>query len=164
MSSNKHNWFCSELFKMSPGLESAQCRTRYKAGRVGMFLSRKKEGRAAGIKRKKRWHGWKELEGKDICRLLTAAAVAEHPLPRRLRRANRDSCKLFTLGPCCGRLPCRASLPGVPGPRRALVGCQREDWRVESGPFSRRTRSCSVKLWWKNSRLKKTEREMPVCV
>lgn len=110
-------------------------------------LEWKKEGRAAGIKRKKRWHGWEELEGKDICRLLTAAAVAEHPLPRRLRRANRDSYKLFTLGLCCGRLPCRASLPGVGGPRRALGGCQREDWRVESGPFSRQTRSCSVKLW-----------------
>lgn len=54
MSSNKHNWFCLELFKMSPGLESAQCPTRYKAGRVGMFLSRKKEGRAAGIRREKK--------------------------------------------------------------------------------------------------------------
>lgn len=93
-----------------------------------MFLSRKKEGRAAGIKiKKKRWHGWKELEGKDICRLLTAAAVAEHPLPPRLRCANRDLYKLFILGPCCGRLPCRASLPRVPSPQRALVGCQRED-------------------------------------
>lgn len=33
----------------------------------------------------------------------------------RLHHANRDSHKLFTLGPYCGHFPCRASLHGTSG-------------------------------------------------
>lgn len=58
---------------------------------------------------------------------------------RRLHHANRDSYKLFTLGPHCGHFPCGASLHGTPGSWRARVGCQKEDWRLEVALFSKHT-------------------------
>lgn len=66
---------------------------------------------------------------------------------RRLHHANRDSYKLFTLGPHCGHFPCGASLHGTPGSRRDRVGCQREDWRLEVALFSKHTGWCTLSLW-----------------
>ncbi len=91
----------------------------------------KKDGRR-GVR--KRWQEWKQLEGEDICCLLTTAAT-EHLQPRRLHSANRDSYKLFTPGPHCGHFPCGASLHGAPGSWRAWAGCQRQNWRLEMALF-----------------------------
>lgn len=119
------------LLNMSLGVESAQC-PLHSTKPIMLECLVKKEGRAV----RKRWQEWKQLEGKDIFWFPTFAAwVGRASTARRLYHANRDSYKLFTLGPHCGHFPCRASLHGAPGSWRARVGCQREDWRLEIALF-----------------------------
>lgn len=110
------------LLNMSLGVESAQCPLhKYEAHHVGMSCQ---EGRKSC---KKKMARMETARGKGHILPPYNSSSGRASTARRLYHANRDSYKLFTLGPHCGHFPCRASLHGAPGSWRARVGCQRED-------------------------------------
>lgn len=103
------------------------------AQHIGVFCQEGK-GRG-GIS--KRWQEWKQLEGEDICCLLTTAAVAEHLLPEGCTMPTGTCINYLLLDPVVDSSPA-----GPPSMGPLALGGQEQGARGRpgNGPLFRHTR------------------------